>query len=222
MILINQLEGDVKLGNAKKLEGDVSPKSVSLNGNITTSYMPSIAWGKITGDIENQTDLYDLLKPEVEVLGIPFNTQWELDIQNPWYWKLTSMEYIDPQTGVSHYYSAEEMIEMINTKTIYLRFYTLVGLSYGFGDYYNFEYYNDLDGIIGKSFDGTASNIPVARFKYMSPDFKNSTATLYLASSDEHPQDRHFLDEAYAMIGEHDLIEATQEDIDEMFERYGE
>lgn len=221
MILIDELKGNVSLKSAKSLQGDAKTSALNLKGGVKSSYLNAV-WGSIRGDINEQHDLIDIVKPEIEVLGIPFNNQWELDIEHPWYWKLTAMEYIDPQTGVSHYYSAEEMIELINTRTVYLRFYTMIGLSYGFGDYFNFEYYEDLDSILGRTFEGTAQNMPHARFRYVSLDFENRGSTLYLTSSEDLPQDRRFLDEAYAMLGEHELIEATEEDINELFERFGE
>lgn len=129
------------------------------------SYIIKTNWGQIVGDIENQTDLIELVKPEFDLLGIPFNSNDIMDAQNPSYYKVTSLEYIDPTNlTVSHYYSAEEVIDIINKRTAYFRFYHL----FGFSEFYNFEHYVDIDIIIGKEFTGTATKNLNAVFTYVS------------------------------------------------------
>lgn len=55
-----ELTGNI-LAQTKTLTGSLSLQTKTLSGNIERLMTTSAKWGKITGDIENQTDLVEYL-----------------------------------------------------------------------------------------------------------------------------------------------------------------
>lgn len=62
MILINGLDGEIIFTDKVDINGDVSArKPLSVAGEVVNSVVKDSVWGYINGDINDQTDLIDLI-----------------------------------------------------------------------------------------------------------------------------------------------------------------
>lgn len=65
-----EVTGDV-IVKKRKVEGNVKSRSISLDGNVLASNGTLTEWGKITGDLDDQTDLKDALDGKADADEIP-------------------------------------------------------------------------------------------------------------------------------------------------------
>lgn len=71
MVLINELHGDVQL-HSNSLNGDVLLSDpLEVNGQIRSGLGISARWGNIEGEIEDQSDLKQILNAKADLSDIP-------------------------------------------------------------------------------------------------------------------------------------------------------
>ena len=79
-VIHSELKGDVKFTN-HRIDGDVENTNHTIRGNIQQSLGVMSEWGKIVGDIDDQTDLKNALDGKADVGDIPTVNNGTLTIQ---------------------------------------------------------------------------------------------------------------------------------------------
>lgn len=79
-VIHSELKGDVKFTN-HRIDGDVENTNHTIRGNVQQSLGLMSEWGKIVGDIDDQTDLKNALDGKADASDIPVVNNATLHIQ---------------------------------------------------------------------------------------------------------------------------------------------
>ena len=145
---------------------------------IISNTQTSAEWGNITGNITNQTDLINYIhehsgainsisvngveqsivdgnvdikiKEDFGIIGIPFDSEGNISHSlTPDYFKYTLPEYINQENYyVSHYLSAEELIDIINNNNCYAVHYILYFFP-SLQGFVRYSHWGDADQAVG-------------------------------------------------------------------------
>ena len=132
------------------------PTAVSQLTN-DSGYITGVEWGDITGNIANQTDLADVLTTLGNLINSKRDKNWKRILAiafdengNPAssvvaadHFQFTALQYIDASTRtVSHWYSAEEIADLVNNYDVFLSIIGLFGIMFGS---YQYSGYSNID-----------------------------------------------------------------------------